>query len=319
MANETSNKIVVIGAGNVGETICYTLMLRAQVGEIVLVDVNEDRAKGAALDISHGTAFYSQVRVRQGGYEECADAKIIIVTAGVPRKPGQTRLELAKVNTGVARSIAKNIMKYAKNPLIIVVSNPVDVNTYLIQKETGLSPERVIGTGTSLDTARFRYLLSQRANVDIRDIQGYILGEHGDSQVPIWSSVNVAGETIDHFLPEDPKEKEEVKDAIALKAKTGGADVISLKGATFDGIAMSTFRIVESILKNQNTVLPVAHVLGKEYGEELEGSCISIPCVVNADGIAKAIKITLTDKEREQVEHSAEVLKNFIDDVMKED
>ena len=138
MANETSNKIVVIGAGNVGETICYTLMLRAQVGEIVLVDLNEDRAKGAALDISHGTAFYSQVRVRQGGYEECADAKIIIVTAGVPRKPGQTRLELAKVNTGVARSIAKNIMKYAKNPLIIVVSNPVDVNTYLIQKETGI-------------------------------------------------------------------------------------------------------------------------------------------------------------------------------------
>ena len=182
-------------------------------------------------------------------------------------------------------------MKYAKNPLIIVVSNPVDVNTYLIQKETGLSSERVIGTGTSLDTARFRYLLSQRANVDIRDIQGYILGEHGDSQVPIWSSVNVAGETIDHFLPEDPKEKEEVKDAIALKAKTGGADVISLKGATFDGIAMSTFRIVESILKNQNTVLPVAHVLGKEYGEELEGSCISIPCVVNATELPRQSRL----------------------------
>ena len=241
MTNETSNKIVVIGAGNVGETICYTLMLKAQVGEIVLVDLNEDRAKGAALDISHGTAYYSQVRVRQGGYEECADAKIIIVTAGVPRKPGQTRLELAKVNTGVARSIAKNIMKYAKNPLIIVVSNPVDVNTYLIQKETGLPKERVIGTGTSLDTARFRYLLGERVKVDIRDIQGYILGEHGDTQVPIWSSVNVAGEPIDHFLPAEEEEKEKVKEQIDNKAKTGGADVISLKGATFDGIAMSTF------------------------------------------------------------------------------
>ena len=319
MTNETSNKIVVIGAGNVGETICYTLMLKAQVGEIVLVDLNEDRAKGAALDISHGTAYYSQVRVRQGGYEECADAKIIIVTAGVPRKPGQTRLELAKVNTGVARSIAKNIMKYAKNPLIIVVSNPVDVNTYLIQKETGLPKERVIGTGTSLDTARFRYLLGERVKVDIRDIQGYILGEHGDTQVPIWSSANVAGEPIDHFLPAEEKEKEKVKEQIANKAKTGGADVISLKGATFDGIAMSTFRIVESILKNQNTVLPVAHVLGKEYGESLEGSCISIPCVVNEEGISKTIKITMTDEEKRQVEHSAEVLKAFIGDVMKED
>ena len=319
MTNETSNKIVVIGAGNVGETICYTLMLKAQVGEIVLVDLNEDRAKGAALDISHGTAYYSQVRVRQGGYEECADAKIIIVTAGVPRKPGQTRLELAKVNTGVARSIAKNIMKYAKNPLIIVVSNPVDVNTYLIQKETGLPKERVIGTGTSLDTARFRYLLGERVKVDIRDIQGYILGEHGDTQVPIWSSVNVAGEPIDHFLPAEEEEKEKVKEQIANKAKTGGADVISLKGATFDGIAMSTFRIVESILKNQNAVLPVAHVLGKEYGESLEGSCISIPCVVNEEGISKTIKITMTDEEKRQVEHSAEVLKAFIGDVMKED
>ena len=189
MNSETSNKIVVIGAGNVGETICYTLMLRAQVGEIVLIDVNEKKAKGAALDISHGTAFYSQVRIKQGGYEECADAKIIIVTAGVARKEGQTRLDLAKVNTGIARDIARNIMQYAKNPLIIVVSNPVDVNTYLIQKETGLPAERVIGTGTSLDTARFRYLLSRRCKVDIRDIQGYILGEHGDTQVPVWSSV----------------------------------------------------------------------------------------------------------------------------------
>lgn len=318
MSNETSNKIVVVGAGNVGETICYTLMLRAQVGEIVLIDLNEKRAKGAALDISHGTAFYSQVRVRQGGYEECADAKIIIVTAGVPRKEGQTRLDLAKVNTGVAKSIAQNIMKYAKNPLIIVVSNPVDVNTYLIQKETGLPPERVIGTGTSLDTARFRYLLSRRCKVDIRDIQGYILGEHGDAQVPIWSSVNVAGEPVDHFFSQDEKERAEEKDAIAKKARSGGADVISLKGATFDGIAMSTFRIVESILKNQNTVLPVAHVLDEKYGD-LAGSCVSLPCVVNDEGIARTLKISMSEEEMEQLKHSAKVLRDFIADVVKED
>ena len=318
MHSETSNKIVVIGAGNVGETICYTLMLRAQVGEIVLIDVNEKKAKGATLDISHGTAFYSQVRIKQGGYEECADAKIIIVTAGVARKEGQTRLDLAKVNTGIARDIAQNIMKYAENPLIIVVSNPVDVNTYLIQKETGLPAQRVIGTGTSLDTARFRYLLSRRCKVDIRDIQGYILGEHGDTQVPIWSSVNVAGEPIDHFLPEDEQEKEEVKTEIATKARTAGADVISLKGATFDGIAMSAFRIVESILKNQNTVLPVAHVLDESYGD-LAGSTISLPCVVNSEGIAKTLKISMTDEEMERMKYSAKVLRDFIADVVAHD
>lgn len=314
MSQETANKIVVVGAGKVGETVCYTLMLKTQVSEIVIIDVDEDRAKGAALDISHGTAFYSQVRVRHGGYEECANAKAIIVTAGVPRKPGQTRLDLAKVNTNVAKSIARNIMEYAKNPLIIVVANPVDVNTYLIQKETGLPTGRVIGTGTSLDTARFRYLISERCHVDIRDIQGYILGEHGDAQVPIWSGVNVAGEPVDHFLSQDPEERAKEKVEIAQKARSGGADVISLKGATFDGIAMSTLRIVESIIKDQNTVLPVAHVLGEDYGE-MADSCISLPCVVNSEGISKVLKISMTEEERQQMIHSADTLKAFIQDV----
>lgn len=313
-SSEGGNKIVVIGAGNVGETICYTLMLKVQVSEIVLIDLNEDRAKGVALDISHGTAYYSQVKIRKGGYSECADADIIIVTAGVPRKEGQTRLDLAKTNTGVARAIARSIMEYAKNPIIIVVSNPVDVNTYLIQKETGLPEGRVIGTGTSLDTARFRYLLARHCKVDIRDIQGYILGEHGDSQVPVWSTVNIAGEAVEHFLPSDKEEAEKKKVEIADKARTAGADVISLKGATFDGIAMSVLRIVESILRDQNTVLPVSHVLEESYGE-IAGAPISLPCVVNADGISRVLKVSMTDEEVEAVKHSARVLKQFIADV----
>lgn len=313
-SSEGGNKIVVIGAGNVGETICYTLMLKVQVSEIVLIDLNEDRAKGVALDISHGTAYYSQVKIRKGGYSECADADIIIVTAGVPRKEGQTRLDLAKTNTGVARAIARSIMEYAKNPIIIVVSNPVDVNTYLIQKETGLPEGRVIGTGTSLDTARFRYLLARHCKVDIRDIQGYILGEHGDSQVPVWSTVNIAGEAVEHFLPADKEEADKKKEEIANKARTAGADVISLKGATFDGIAMSVLRIVESILKDQNTVLPVSHVLEESYGE-IAGAPISLPCVVNADGISRVMKVTMTDEELKAVKHSAQVLKQFIADV----
>ncbi len=317
MSQEKANKIVVVGAGKVGETICYTLMLKTQVSEIVIIDVDEDRASGAAMDISHGTAFYSQVKIRQGGYEECADAKAIIVTAGIPRKPGQTRLDLAKVNTKVAQSIARNIMKYAENPLIIVVANPVDVNTYLIQKETGLPAGRVIGTGTSLDTARFRVLISEKCQVDVRDIQGYVLGEHGDAQVPIWSGVNVAGEPVDNFLSPDPEERAREKEEIASRARSGGADVISLKGATFEGIAMSTLRIVESIIKDQNTVLPVAHVLGEEYGE-MADSCISLPCVINEDGIRKTLKITMTDEEKQRLISASNAMKAFIQSVVEE-
>ena len=187
------DKIVVIGAGNVGEAIAYTLMVRVQANDIVLVDINEDRAKGAALDIAHGTSFFKQVWVRQGGYEECADAQVIIVTAGIARKPGQTRLELAKTNVSIIKGITENIMKYAENPLIIVVSNPADIMTMAVRQVSGLPSERVIGTGTSLDTARFRHNLSEQLQVNVEDVNAYVLGEHGDSQVPIFSSANIGG------------------------------------------------------------------------------------------------------------------------------
>ena len=175
MKKSHKDKIVVVGAGNVGEAIAYTLMVRVQANDIVLVDVNEDRAKGAALDIAHGTSFFKQVWVRQGGYEECADAQMIIITAGIARKPGQTRLDLAKTNVSIVKSITENIMKYAKNPLILVVSNPADITTMAVQQVSGLPAERVIGSGTSLDTARFRYILSEKLHVNIEDINACLL------------------------------------------------------------------------------------------------------------------------------------------------
>ena len=241
MAITIKSKIVVIGAGNVGEAIGYTLMLRRQASDIVLVDLNEKRAKGSALDIAHGTAFSRQSRIRMGGYEECADAETIIITAGVARKPGQTRLDLAKINVGIIRSITENIMRYADNPLIVVVSNPVDISTYIVQQTSGLPANRVIGTGTSLDTARFRYLLSEACKVDVCDINAYVLGEHGDSQVAIWSSAAVGGEPILDFINRNNIVLDQ--DTIAQKAKDSGAKVISLKGATFYGIAMTTIPV----------------------------------------------------------------------------
>lgn len=315
MAITIKSKIVVIGAGNVGEAIGYTLMLRRQASDIVLVDLNEKRAKGSALDIAHGTAFSRQSRIRMGGYEECADAEAIIITAGVARKPGQPRLDLAKINVGIIRSITENIMRYADNPLIVVVSNPVDISTYIVQQTSGLPANRVIGTGTSLDTARFRYLLSEACKVDVCDINAYVLGEHGDSQVAIWSSAAVGGEPILDFINRNNIVLDQ--DTIAQKAKDSGAKVISLKGATFYGIAMTTSRIVEALLTDENSVLPVAHVLDSSFGA-LADVAVSLPCVLNRTGIARVMSIPMSDQERAAVEASAKTLRDFLNSVLND-
>lgn len=315
MAITIKSKIVVIGAGNVGEAIGYTLMLRRQASDIVLVDLNEKRAKGSALDIAHGTAFSRQSRIRMGGYEECADAEAIIITAGVARKPGQTRLDLAKINVGIIRSITENIMRYADNPLIVVVSNPVDISTYIVQQTSGLPANRVIGTGTSLDTARFRYLLSEACKVDVCDINAYVLGEHGDSQVAIWSSAAVGGEPILDFINRNNIVLDQ--DTIAQKAKDSGAKVISLKGATFYGIAMTTSHIVEALLTDENSVLPVAHVLDSSFGA-LADVAVSLPCVLNRTGIARVMSIPMSDQERAAVEASAKTLRDFLNSVLND-
>ncbi len=309
------SKIVVIGAGNVGEAIGYTLMLRRQASEIVLVDLNEDRAMGSALDIAHGTAFFRQAKIRKGGYDECADAEIIIITAGIARKPGQTRLDLAKTNVSIIKSITKNIMEYAENPMIIVVSNPVDIMTYVVQKESGLPSERVIGTGTALDTARFRYFISDKCNVDVCDVNAFILGEHGDSQVAIWSRATIGGNSVESFMAESGQKLD--MEEIFERARDSGAEVISLKGATFYGIAMTVSRIVEAITDDENAVLPVAHVLGEDF-EDWSDVAISMPCVLNREGIAKTVRIPMSIREQEAMDASTRKLKDFLREVLEQ-
>jgi L-lactate dehydrogenase len=312
--NKNKNKIVVVGAGNVGEAIAYTLMLRKQASDIVLVDLNEDRAKGSALDIAHATAFFRQIKVRKGGYEECEDAAIIVITAGMARKPGQTRLDLAKSNVSIVRSITRNIMKYAENPILVVVSNPVDISTYVACQESGLPSQRVIGTGTSLDTARFRYLISEELGADVCDVNAYILGEHGDSQVPVWSSATIAGEPVDQFRGSAGGLNHE---GIGERARDSGAEVIQLKGATFYGIAMMTSRIIEAIVTDGNTVLPVSHVLGEEF-PTYQGIAFSLPCVINGKGIQRVLDIPMNEEEREKMEHSAVTLRDFLTKALEE-
>lgn len=306
---KNKNKIVVIGAGNVGETIAYVLMIRELANEIVLCDINEKRAKGSALDIAHSTAFFEQITVKHGGYEECADANIIIVAAGIGRKPGQTRLELAKVNVSIATDIAKNIKKYADDPIVIVVSNPVDILTMAIQKETGYAPNRVIGTGTSLDTARLRYLVGRECGVNIKDVIAYVLGEHGDSQVALWSRVRLGGVSLQGFTEQFNLNIDH--EAISKEARDSGAEIISAKGATYNGIAMATSRIVEAIVRNENAVLAVSHLLvGKKYGS-WEGIAMSVPCIINENGIQKSVYINMDDNEKEGMDKSAETMREF--------
>ena len=313
MTDMKKSKIVVVGAGNVGESVAFSLMLKEVASEIVMIDVNAERAEGSAFDMADATAFYSATTVRTGGYEECADACIIVITAGIARKPGQTRLDLAKTNVSIAKGITENIMQYAKNPLIVVVSNPVDVLTCVVQETSGLPANRVIGSGTTLDTARLRRLISERCQVAITDVEAYVLGEHGDTQVAIWSRATIGGENITHYF--DSMNEAVDLDELAETAKTGGATIIKKKGATFLGIAMCTARICEVLMRDEYAVLPVAHVLGEQYGE-LAGAAISLPSVVNKEGIVRTIDIKLSDEEKAAMIHSAKTLREFKDDVV---
>lgn len=309
------NKIVVIGAGNVGEAIAYTLMVRAQANDIVLVDLNEERAKGAAIDIAHGTGFHKQASIRQGGYEECKDAKMIIITAGVARKPGQTRLELAKINVSIIKSITENIMKHAENPLLLVVSNPADILTAAVKEFSGLPASRVIGSGTSLDTARFRYNLSTKLQVSVENVHAYIVGEHGDSQVAVWSSASVGGFPLEEYAKQAGIALD--KEEIAAHTKNGGAEIIGLKGATFYGIAMAVSTIVGAVMRDDKAILPVAHVLDESYGE-WAGAAVSLPCRVGWEGIEACFRISMNQEETEAMNQSVKVLKEFWEQVKEQ-
>ena len=301
-------KIVVIGAGNVGQAVAYTLMVRRQANEIVFIDKDNERAKSAAKDIAHGTGFFSQVWIREGDYKDCADARLVIITAGVGRKPGQSRLELAEVNVDIARGITKDIMKYADNPIILVVSNPADIITAAVLEGSGLPRGRVIGSGTSLDTARFRYLISEALRTDVAEVNAYVLGEHGDSQVAVWSDVTIAG--IPLSLYEDQLGIHIDRKSIEEHTRKGGAEIIAGKGATFYGVAMAVSNIAENILQIQGGVVPVAHKMDTRFGA-WAGVVLSMPCLLNKDGVLRTLNIPLNEDEKEKMYASARVLKEM--------
>lgn len=304
------NKVVIIGAGHVGSAVLSTLLSSQSLAEIVIIDRNEKKAYGEALDGSHSTAFaYSpNIQVRSGDYSDCADASIIVMTAGPSAVPGQPidRVALTKTNLAVVKDVMESIKAYTTEAIIILVSNPVDVLTYYAQNYFDYPKEKIIGTGTTLDTARFRRILGQKYLVDTKNVHGYILGEHGETAFAAWSSTNIAGIPIDDY---DILEDDVVldKDAILEEVKHVGHEVLMNKGYTNIGIAKSVERIIQAILINELSVLPLSTTLEGEYG--IEGVALSLPCIVTKDGIGKRLQVPLSVSEVEQLKKSADFLK----------
>ncbi len=304
-------KVAIIGAGLVGAASAYTIAVNQLVSEIVLIDVMKEKAIGEAMDISHGLSNIGHMKIHAGDYSDCADCDVIVVTAGLNRKPGETRLDLANKNVPIARSITENIMKYYTRGVILVVANPVDILTYLIQKWSGLPAGRVMGTGTTLDSSRFRFLLSDKLKVDIQNVHAYIIGEHGDGQLPIWSCSNIACQSLEEYCATTGYIMDESeKAAIVADVKTAGATVIKNKGATYYAIASVVNSLVETILKNKNSIRTVSSVINGPYG--IYDVALSLPSIVGTGGVDRILKLELCPEEEEELLSCAQKMKEFL-------
>ncbi len=309
MAREVNpRKAAVIGCGFVGSATAFTLMQSRLFSELVLLDVNMEKADGEAKDIAHGIPFAGQMKIYAGTYDDVADASIIIITAGANQKPGETRLDLVQKNTAIYKGIIPEIVKRDFDGILLIVSNPVDILTYVALKLSGLPEHRVIGSGTVLDTARLKYALGEHLGVDSRSVHSFIIGEHGDSEIAAWSSTNVSGIPLNDFCEmRGHYNHDEAMDEIAEKVKNSAYDIISKKQATYYGIAMSVKRICECIVRNEHSILPISSMMHGEYG--IEDITLSMPAIVGAGGLETHVPISLSEEEAEKLKESADKLK----------
>ncbi len=304
-------RVAVVGTGFVGSTFAYALLQSGLASEIVLIDANMSKASGEAMDLNHAVPFVQPTRIWAGEYADCAGAAITVVTAGSAQRPGETRMDLIGRNTNIFRQIIPQVARYNPDGIILIATNPVDILTYASLKISGLPAKRVLGSGTILDTARFRYLLSQHFGVDARSVHAYIIGEHGDSEVPVWSLANIAGMRIPEFCSandfdcNDPHLEE-----IYEQTRDAAYHIIELKGATYYAIGSGLVRIVEAILRDQNTVLSISSLIEDFYG--IGDVCLSLPTIVDRGGAEKVLRLELNDKELDGLRKSAEVLKQNI-------
>ena len=301
-------KAAVIGCGFVGSATAFTLMQSRLFSELVLLDVNMEKADGEAKDIAHGIPFAGQMKIYAGTYDDAADAAIIIITAGANQKPGETRLDLVQKNTAIYQSIIPEIVKRDFGGILLIVSNPVDILTYVALKLSGLPENRVLGSGTVLDTARLKYALGEHLGVDSRSVHSFIIGEHGGSEIAAWSSTNVSGIPLNDFCEmRGHFNHDAAMDAIAEKVKNSAYEIISKKQATYYGIAMSVKRICECIVRNERSILPVSAMMHGEYG--IEDITLSMPAIVGIGGVETHVPIALSEEEAEKLVESAKKLK----------
>ena len=307
-----NRKVAVVGCGFVGSSSAFALMQSGIFSEIVLIDVDQARAEGEALDIGHGVPFApAPCRVYAGTYADAADAAIIVVTAGAAQKPGETRLDLVNKNVAIFKTIIPQIRDSGFGGILLIVSNPVDVLTYTALKLSGLPESRVIGSGTVLDSARLKYMLGQHLGVDARDVHAWVVGEHGDSELAVWSSANVSGvplpafcEMLGHF------DHEATERRIAEEVKNSAYEIIDRKHATYYGIAMSVRRLCAAIMRDERTVMPISSLMVGEYG--IDDVCISMPTVVGRDGVVCRVPSPMDEDERAELMRSSEALKDVI-------
>jgi L-lactate dehydrogenase len=304
-------RVALIGTGNVGATFAYALAQSGLAAEIVLIDANRTRAEGEAMDLNHAVPFFAPCRIWAGDYADCAGAAVTVITAGAAQKPGETRLDLVKKNTGIFKQIIPQIAQHNPKGIILIATNPVDVLSYVAWKISGLPHERVIGSGTILDTARFRYLLSEYFGVDPRSVHAYVIGEHGDSEVPVWSRANIAGMSLSDFCCLQDVQYEQAKmEEIFKQTRDAAYEIIQRKGATYYAIGAGLVRIVEAILRDQRTVLAVSSLIDKYYG--IDDVYLSLPTVIDRGGVEALLRLDLAEDEIVGLRKSADVLKNTI-------
>jgi L-lactate dehydrogenase len=306
--------VAVIGAGNVGATFAYALVLNGLVGEIVLIDVDRDRAEGEAMDINHAVPLSNPVRVWAGDYSDCAGADVVVVTAGTAQRPGETRIDLVKRNAEIFSDVIPSITQHNDTGILLIATNPVDVLTCVAWRLSGFPSERVIGSGTVLDTARFRYLLSEYLELDPRNVHAYVVGEHGDSEVPIWSLANVAGMRLDEYCRREKCDiGADVRERISHQVRDAAYEVIERKGATYYAVAVALVRIVESVLRDQHTVLSVSNLVPGFYG--IGDIYLSLPAVIGRGGVERVVHLALDQAETEALRESASVLRGVLEEL----
>lgn len=307
-------KVSIIGAGNVGSSFAFALMIRGIAREIVIVDRNAEKAKGECMDLNHGMSFTHPTEIHSSGYEGCKDSDVVVITAGAKQKPGQRRTDLVQTNADIFKEIVPEILKYAKEAIIVVVTNPVDILSYVTMKISGLPPNKVIGSGTVLDTSRFRYLISRHCEVDPRNVHAYIIGEHGDTELPVWSNASIGGMQIHKYCPTCKNfkncKREEELEKLFEEVRNAAYKIIETKGATYYAIALALVRIVEAVLRDENSVLPVSTLINGYY--DVDDVYLSLPSKVNKKGVEQFLGIELSEKEQELLRKSADSLKGII-------